>query len=553
MIDAAAFDVTVVGSGPGGGAMAWRLADRGFRVLVIEAGPAFDPDKDYLLHTEKWERPLPPKTGSKGRQSFAPMQAIESEWNDLRSWNSVRGALNPGAIRLPAGTGYHHVRGVGGSTLHFTGEAHRLHPEAMMMRTRFGEAADWPIDYAGLEPYYAKAEQIIGVAGPRDTGDRWRSTPYPLPAHELSPASRLLKKGAKSLNLKWEANARAALSRPYDDRPQCNYCGNCTRGCPRQDKGSVDVTFIRKALRTGRCTVLPESTVTRIVSTERRRASHVEVRDREGQLHRLPVKHLVIACGAIETPRLLLASASSYAPNGVANESGMVGRNLMESLGWVSTGIVSDDIRSFMGLPADSICWDFNKPDSIPGVRGGCRFSSAIHEAEMNGPIAYAQRVIKGWGTQHKQKMRLTVGHAVSVGSMGEFLPNARTFVDLDPREKDAHGIPLARIHSWLGEQEIMRLRFMATTCRKILRAAGVSELVEEYGTADFFSSTHVFGTCRMGSDARDSVVDAHCQSHTWENLYICDASVFPSSGGGESPSLTIEALAIRAADKFLA
>lgn len=551
MIDATHFDITIVGSGAGGGAIAWRLAEKGYRVLILEAGPAFDPEKDYALSTSEWERPLPPKPGSTGHYAFAPMQTISEDWRDLRSWNATRGLLNPGTTRIPGGAGYHHVRGVGGSTLHFTGEAHRLHPKTMQMRTRFAEAADWPLDYATLEPYYTIAEQIIGVAGPEDPGARWRSKPYPLPPHALSSASRLLQRAAGSLELKWEANARAALSRPYDGRPQCNYCGNCNRGCPRRDKGSVDVTFIPKAIKTGRCTILTETTVTRVIAANSGSVSHVEVRDREGQLHRLPVKQLVLACGAIETPRLLLASANAEAPHGLANESEMVGKNLMETLSWVSTGIVTEDVHSYKGLPADSICWNFNEPGSIPGVSGACRFSAAIHESEMNGPIAYAQRAVTGWGTQHKRAMRSMIGHAVSVGSMGEFFPNAGTFVDLDPKKKDAHGIPLARIHSQLGDQEILRLRFMVATCRKILQAAGAKQLVEEYGTADFFNSTHVFGTCRMGHSAQDSVVDSFCQSHTWKNLFICDASVFPSSGGGEAPSLTIEALAIRAADNI--
>lgn len=553
MIDTGNFDLVIVGAGAGGAALAWRLAERGMRVLVLEAGPAFDPDKDYRLHTASWESDgLPPKPGSRGRHTFAPMQTIDDSWRDLRSWNAITGPLNPGTTRLPAGIGYHHVRGVGGSTLHYTGEAHRLHPEAMRMQARFGEAADWPLDYAALEPYYITAEALIGVAGPRETGARWRSAPYPLPAHRLSAASRRLQHAAGTLGLRWEANARAALSQPYDGRPQCNYCGNCNRGCPRRDKGSADVTFVARAVATGRCEILPGVTVTRLIGAAGR-VSHIALRDASGAAHRLPVKRLALACGAVETPRLLLASGSESAPHGLANDSGMVGRYFMETLSWVSSGIVDAPLQSFKGLPADSICWNYNAPDAIPGIHGGCRFSAAVHEAALNGPIAYAQRVVPGWGSRHKATMRKRIGQALSVGGIGEFLPNSGSFIDLDPQQKDAWGTPLARIHSRLGEQEIRRLRFMATLCRKLLHAAGASELIEEYGTADFFNSTHVFGGCRMGRSADDSVVDPYCRSHSLQNLLICDGSVFPSSGGGESPSLTIQALAIRAADRILA
>jgi choline dehydrogenase-like flavoprotein len=144
--------------------------------------------------------------------------------------------------------------------------------------------------------------------------------------------------------------------------------------------------------------------------------------------------------------------------------------------------------------------------------------------------------------------MRDEFGRVLTIGAIGESLPNAQSFIDLNPSESDDAGTPLARIHSYLDEDELSRLAFMAKTARKLLEAAGAKDRVEEYGTYDYFSSTHVFGTCRMGRDAETSVVDPQCRSHRWRNLFIVDASVFPSSGGGESPSLTIEALALRAA-----
>jgi choline dehydrogenase-like flavoprotein len=171
-----------------------------------------------------------------------------------------------------------------------------------------------------------------------------------------------------------------------------------------------------------------------------------------------------------------------------------------------------------------------------------------VAEAELVGPINYARRLVGGWGRSHKEKMRATFGRVLTVGAIGESLPNPRSYIDLDPDQTDSMGMPLARIHSYLDESELKRLAFMVKTSREILLASGVKELVEEYGTYDFFSSTHVFGTCRMGSGPEESVVDPGCRSHRWRNLFIVDASVFPSSGGGEAPSLTIEAIALRAA-----
>ena len=186
----------------------------------------------------------------------------------------------------------------------------------MKMRSRFGVAADWPLDYAELEPYYVEAERIVGVAGPNGDTVRWRSAPYPLPPHPLSHASQLLAAGARKLGLGWVAGSRAALSRAYDGRPPCNYCGNCNRGCPIQDKGSVDVTFIRKALATGRCTVKTECQVTRIGAGRGDRVTAVHYVDGTGAQHSVSGRAVVVACGAVETPRLLLASAGRHAPAG---------------------------------------------------------------------------------------------------------------------------------------------------------------------------------------------------------------------------------------------
>ncbi|GAB2499348.1 GMC family oxidoreductase [Arenimonas alkanexedens] len=546
------FDAVVVGAGAGGGAVAWRLVQRGLRVLLLDAGPAFDPATDYPLDQPNWERShFPHKPGSQGQVRFAPMQALDPALDDLRSWNAVHGRLNRGEQRLPSGPGYYHVRGIGGSTLHYTGEAHRMNPHAMRLHSEHGVGADWPLDYAALEPYYLEAERLIGVAGPADPGDRWRSEPFPLPAHRLCRASALLGEGAKALGWQWQANARAALSQAYDGRPPCNYCGNCTRGCPRGDKGSADVTFIAKARASGRCVVRPDSTVVGFVVGGQGRIAAVDYRDAAGKSHRVETPQLVLAAGAIETPRLLLAHNAAHPTQAIGETSGQLGRNLLESTGWTSVGLAPEPLASFGGLPADAICWDFNRPDARDGVVGGFRLSAGVHEADLVGPIAYARRALPGWGRSHKQAMREAFGRGLAVSAIGEYLPNPASFVELDPEHRDVFGQPLARIHSHNDAMALRRLAEMARSCRLLLKAAGVDSLVEEYGTYDFYSAAHVFGTCRMGKDPATSVVDANLAVHGWENLLICDASVFPSSGGGEAPSLTIQALALRAADSL--
>ncbi len=541
-------DVIVVGAGAGGAAVAWRLVEQGLNVLMLEAGERFNPSRDYKLHQADWERHQFPQTqASQGAVTVAKLDKLAPANHDLMSWNKSRGTLIKDNTRQPAGKGYIHVQGVGGSTLHFVGESHRLNPASMKLKTQFGVGHDWPIDYETLEPYYIQAEKLIGVAGPTEQPSRWRSEPFPLPPHPLSTSAQALVKAGSELGMHWQENSRAALSRPYDGRPACNYCGNCSRGCPIGDKGSADVTFVRHAEATGRLMVKSLCSVTDFDVAEDGRINSLSYVV-AGKKHHVAAPVVVLAAGAVQTPRLLLSAKSHFMPNGLANRSGQVGKNFMETLFWSSTGIISEVANTHMGLPADAICWDFNSPDAINGVVGGCRFYSSTREMGFNGPIAYATRSTTGFGRQLKAQVREQFGRAVSVGAIAEFLPNPQSYIDLDETKKDENGIAYPRIHSHLTQQDITRLRFMAEQSRALLKQANAT-LVEEYGTFDYFATTHVFGTCKMGDDPSDSVVNSECQSHDHPNLFITDASVFPSTGGGEAPSLTIQALAIRAAD----
>lgn len=538
-------DVIIIGAGAGGAACAWALASAGVRVRVLESGPWYDPADENRLHLNDWEQhTFPDDAAHTLPYRVAALQTLQPGHDHLRSWSHVFGPLTQDTRRALK---YHHVRGVGGSTLHFSGEAHRLHPQAMRMASSFGVAADWPISYAELEPFYAVAEHLVGVAGPAQDPHRPRSRAYPLPAHPHSYASQVLGAACSRLGMSWTPNPLAILSQPWNGRPGCNYCGQCARGCPRRDKGSADITFIRQAQATGLCTVSALSHVTTLSAGADDRVTEVHWVDAQGNAQSARPRVLVLACGAVQTPRLLLSSTHPTATAGIANESGQVGRHFMETLTWSSSALHPQPLGSHRGVPTDGICWDFNAPDAVPGVPGGVRFSVGMAESDLTGPINYARRVATGWGRAHRASMRSSFGHVLTIGAIGEFLPNDGSYIDLDPNARDSHGIPVARIHSRVDEPERRRLTFMAQRCRAILQAAGTDKPFEEFGTYDSFNATHVFGTCRMGVDPATSVVNKDCRSHRWRNLFVVDASVFPSSGGGESPSLTIEALAIRA------
>lgn len=536
------YDCIVIGSGPGGAPFAWKLASEGMNVLILEAGPRYNPYKDYALDQQDWEtKGFPYK--KKIKHTFGKMQTLNPQYAQLKSWNKASGKLNRTKKRHYHK--YQQVSGVGGTTLHYQGEAHRLNQSAFRMKSLYGELVDWPIDYQTLEPYYSQVEDIIGVAGPDKVPSRPRSKPYPLKPHKLSYASQLIQKACKKQDLNLDANPVAILSSLYRDAPPCNYCNGCTWGCPRKDKGSVDVTFIPLAEDTGNCEILTYAFASRIDVENKqgkKKVNGVLYYDRSGKEHLIKSDYVAVACGAVETPKLLL--------NSDINQNNLVGQNFMETTFTEMVALHPDRLDSYRGIPLDSVLWEWNTPNPDRGFPGGLRLSPTAGSAM--GPMNYALRYFEGWGDDFVKGMDEWFGHAMGMAGVAEFFPNKDTFVALDPKEKDEYGLPVAQIQSFLGEPELDSLEFMEKTSKDLLKASGASDIVESVSSYDFFSATHVFGTCRMGNDPETSVVDSSLRFHGISNLFVTDASVFPTSGGGESPSLTIEALSLRSADLLL-
>ena len=536
------YDCLVIGSGPGGAPFAWKLASKGMSVLMLEAGPRYNPYKSYALDEEDWEIKGFPEI-KRIKYTTGKKQPLNVKYESLKSWNKASGKLNPTKERKYLK--YHQVSGIGGTTLHFQGEAHRLNENAFRMKSLYGVAVDWPIEYKDLETYYTEAEGILGVAGPDKVPGRPRSKPYPLKPHKLSYASKIIAKACAKQGIDLIPNSVAILSEPYRDAPPCNYCNGCVWGCPRKDKGSVDVTFIPLAEKTGTCEILDNVYVTRIKIDNKggkKRAAGVVYYDKSGKEQFVGGDYIAVACGAVETPRLLL--------NSEINDNGLVGKNFMETTFSETVAMHPERTDSYRGIPMDSIVWEWNTPDPKRGFPGGLRLFPTAGSAL--GPVNYSLRFFEGWGEDYVKEIEKWFGHAICVGGIAEFFPNEDTFVTLDPNVHDQFGFPVAKIQSFLGEPELKTLEFISKKSKEILEASGAKEIVEEVSSYDFFSATHVFGTCRMGNDDETSVVNSSQRVHSIPNLLVTDASVFPTSGGGEAPSLTIEALSLRAADLLL-
>ncbi|MGH7806043.1 MAG: FAD-dependent oxidoreductase, partial [Candidatus Binatia bacterium] len=320
-------DVVVVGAGAGGAVAAWALARRGIRVTLLETGPRFSPQA-YDTWARDWEL----RSSAFDEVESAPAR---------KSYDSAaRGLLDPdfahlasrspsvfarGGRRFRSDFFYNRALGVGGSTLHYQGEAHRFPAHAFRMRSERGVAADWPITYDELAPYYERVEEILGVAGdPRNPFKPARG-PYPYPAHPLSRLSAAVSKGARSLGLHVLPNPVAILPSPRDGRAVCHYCNGCVRGCPVNAKGSVDVAVIPAAEATGRLTIVTQFHVTRLEHDGDGRVTAAVGVDEHGAEQRVTGRAFFLATGAIETPRILLQSD-------IGNDEDQVGRYLMESL-----------------------------------------------------------------------------------------------------------------------------------------------------------------------------------------------------------------------------
>ncbi len=537
------YDCIIVGSGPGGSPLAWKLASSGMDVLILEAGVRYDPLKDYPLDKDDWEiKGFPYKT--RMQNAFGDEQELDPKYESLKSWNKSNGDLNRKDQRRYLS--YQQVLGVGGTTLHFQGEAHRLSEDAFKMKSLYGVAVDWPITYKDLEPYYAEAEKIIGVAGPKSVPFRPRSSPFPLKPHKFTYASEKIKKACSTMDIELDHNPVAILSELYRDTPSCNYCNGCVYGCPRRDKGSVDVTFVPLAEDTGKCEFVTEAFVTRLEvekTAKGKSVKGVEYYDKDGKKNFVEADYIALACGAVQTPRLLL--------NSEITGNGIVGKNFMETVFYDITAFHPDRLDRYRGIPIDGIVWKWNKPDPKKlGFAGGLRLYTTSGGA--SGPVSYAQRFIEGWGEDLVKGVEKWFGHAISMGGLAEFLPNEKSFVTVDDKMKDRFGFPVAKIQSYLGDAELKSLQFMAKKCKEILEATGAKDFVEQISAYDLFLATHVFGTCRMGNDPETSFVNSSLRCHDIPNLLVTDASVFPTSGGGEAPSLTIEALSLRAGDKLI-
>jgi len=521
-----AVDVAIIGAGPAGATIAWSLAETRMRIVCLEQGDWMDP-AEYPTTRTDWEMrrfgdfALSPN--GRGRDTDYPVNDAESPIK-VSNFNAV-----------------------GGSSILYAAHYPRFHPSDFRVRSLDGVAEDWPIDYALLEPYYARNDRITGVAGL--AGDpAYPPKQAPLPPVPLGKLGETLARGFNALGWHWWPSDSAIATREYEGRAPCINLGPCISGCAQGAKGSADVTYWPLAVREG-VEVRTRCRVHRITVGADGLADGVLYYDADGVEQRLRAEIVILACNGVGTPRLLLHSACAAFPDGLANRSGLVGRNLMFHPYAMVTGLFEERLDGYKGPTGCCIvsqqfyetdpARDFVRGYSFEILRGMTPVSTALW-GMSNGRVP--------WGPDHHAGYARLFDRTAGMVIICEDLPEAENRVTLDPVLTDTHGIPAPKISYRLGENSQRMLAHAVERGREVLTAAGARETFAEAPLAP--AGWHLMGTARMGRDPQTSVVNEWGRCHDVRNLFVVDGSIFVTAAA-VNPTHTIQALSLYIGDRI--
>jgi choline dehydrogenase-like flavoprotein len=555
-------DAVVIGSGAAGSVAAWELARCGWTVTVLERGrnlkPGFGERDSHELGTLYGSDEI-----KMARQFGFPDPKLEPYTQRTQS------EARDGVARSATGAFGQLGAAVGGTTLHYNAKTPRFWKQDFHQLSELGpiegaQVADWPISYDDLAPYYDEVEQRIGVQGDLDTmPDRTleqapRSGPFVMPPNPIGYAAQLLAEGARRTGLTTFPYPSAVNSQTFDGRPACVSCGLCSGfGCPINARGDALVSYLNPAVRTGRVRVIPRAFVHRIDTTpDGGRATAVRYRDISGAEHAVSAQVVIVAASPINTARLLLLSTSSAHPDGLGNRSDQVGRNMMFHNFTQGGAIYPHDVQPLRAqsttLEIDDLVGPFDGPEvqamGVPYIKGG------IVQVGSGAPLVLEATMLAGytsWGVQHKQLMRFGPLHSRVAGSqlVHEDLPQADNRIDLDPDVRDFLGTPAARITYSPHRHEQVAATLLGARVEAYQAAApgAIASAILPFPLLDDgpIYTAHLAGTARMGEDPDASVTDASGRLHEVDNVYIADASTFPTFPGF-NPTLTIMANALR-------
>jgi choline dehydrogenase-like flavoprotein len=500
-------DLVIVGAGAGGSVLGQRLARRGWRIVILEAGPFWHPDEDWVSDEAASHRLY---------------------------WNQPRIISGEDPVKLGKNNS---GRGVGGSMVHYAGYTPRFHPSDFETLTLDGVGADWPISYAELKPHYEELERELPVAGQNwPWGDPHG---YPFSPHPVSGAAQVLWHGARRVGIEMRAGPVGIVNGTFGNRPHCIYRGYCLQGCKVNAKASPYVTHLPDALAHD-VEVRAHSMAVRVELDEAGRARGVTYFREHERVERFQRAAAVAICGySIETPRLLLHSTSARFPRGLGNNEDQVGRYVMVQGASQSAGRFPDEQRMYKAPPPEVSSEQFYETDEARGFARGFSIQTISPL-----PIGWAEHVIAEghFGRALREYMR-DYNHWTTIGVLNELLPQADNRVTLAD-EQDEHGMAIAHFAHSRCENDKRNMEYSKNVLKDILRAAGAQDVltIQRYA--------HLIGGARMGSGPENSVVDFDQRVWDVPNLFIADGSVCPTQGSA-NPALTIMALSSRLADRL--
>jgi choline dehydrogenase-like flavoprotein len=502
--------VVIIGSGAGGGTLANELCQKGIKVVVLEAG-ARQTTASFI--NDEWK--------SFGQLAWLDPRTTSGTWRVAKDFSG-----------LPAWI----CKTVGGTTTHWAGASLRLQEHEFRAKTHYGNIAgtslaDWPVTLAELEPWYAKAEDKMGVT--RTNG---------IPGLPGNNNFKVMHAGAKKMGYTDVHTGNMAInSVPRQGRGRCMQIGFCFQGCKSGAKWSTLYTEIPAAERTGNLELRPESHVVRIETNDAGKATGVVYFDKDGKEQRQKARLVCVAGNSIETPRLLLMSATAKQPDGLANSSGQVGRNYMRHMTGSVYAAFKQPVHMYRGTTMAGIIRDEARHDTKRGFAGGYELETLA----LGVPFMAAFLNPGGWGEDFAWWM----DHYAQLAGMwivGEDMPRESNRVTLNKNVKDRFGNPAPNVHFDDHDNDVAMRNHAFTQGENVYKAAGA---IKTFRTPPY-PSTHNLGTCRMGKSATDSVCNSFGQTHDVSNLFISDGSQF-TTGGAENPTLTIVTLAIRQADQI--
>ena len=550
------YDVCIIGSGAAGGMAAKVLTEGGLSVVMLEAGPPLNPEKDYKMLM--WPYDLPHRgigVGGKLRgEVISEFLAPNGAWTiEGEPYTSAPGSE----------FWWFRSRIVGGRTNHWGRIALRFAPIDFRSRSRDGLGDDWPITYEDLAPYYDKVEAYIGVFGTKENISSAPDGVF-LPPPKPRCSDLVIKRSCDRLGIPCVPARIAVLTKSLNGRLPCHYCGQCGRGCTTASNFSSSQVLIPPAMNTGRLTLITNAMARELLLGKDGKVKAVSYVDKttrsEKQIH---ARAFVVGASACESARLLLNSKSSVFPDGLANSSGYVGKCLMDSVGSDGYGYFPqmqripphnhDGVGTLhMYVP----WWKYDRKNDFPrGYHielGGGR--GMPHVGMFDGVC----NEYEGYGAGLKKLCRSMYGTFIGLSGRGEMLPNDDTYCEIDPTTVDEWGIPVLRFHFRWGEAEIKQAKDMQETFRAIVEAAGGEYLSRSgpdgkypYGIREGGRIIHEVGVARMGGNPKASVLNGFCQAHDVKNLFVTDGACLVTNPD-KNPTLSIMALTWRASEYLL-